>query len=210
MNVGIIGSGRIGATAARLFTQVGHSVALSNSRGPDTLAGLVTELGPHARAMTAEDAARFGEIVFVAIPFGRYTALPADAFAGKIVVDAGNYYPEYGGHIPELDSGQTTSSELVAAHLPGARMVKAFNTLSFRLLASAGKLSLPLEERQALFVAGDDPEAKQVIAALIEQTGFGPVDTGGLADGGRRQQPGSPVYNREITVRQAHEALAAA
>jgi len=210
MNIGIIGSGSIGATVARLFTRTGHEVALSNSRGPDTLAETVRGLGPRARAMTVEDAARFGEVVLVAIPFGRFASLPAGAFAGKIVVDANNYYPQRDGQVPELDAGRTTSSEMLAAHLPSARVVKAFNTIYFEHLAGQGDPALPMEERRALFVAGDDPEAKRVVEGLIEEIGFGTLDTGGLAEGGRRQQPGTPVYNREMTVRQAREALAGA
>ena len=206
MNIGIIGSGSIGSTAARLFAEAGHAVALSNSRGPDTLAALVTSLGPRVRAMTAEDAARFGEIVLVAIPFGHYQDLPAEALAGKVVIDANNYYPERDGQFPKLDQEETTSSEMLADFLPGARVVKAFNTIYFEHLAAQGDTSLPIEGRRALFVGGDDPEAKRLVIGLIEEIGFGAVDTGSLGDGGRRQQPGTAVYNQELTVSQAREA----
>ncbi len=209
MNIGIIGAGSIGATAARLFAKTGHAVALSNSRGPDTLTDVVAEIGGQVHAATAEDAARFGEVVLVAIPFKRYPDLPAEALAGKVVIDANNYYPQRDGHFAELDSGQTTSSEMLAAHLPGAHVVKAFNTIYFQHLAQQGDTSLPTDERRALFIAGDDPEAKQRVSDLIAEIGFGAVDTGGLGDGGRKQQPGTPVYNREMTVREAQPTLAA-
>ena len=170
----------------------------------------MTEIGPRARALSVPEAARFGEMVLVAIPFAQYASLPATALVGRIVIDAGNYYPQGDGHDPEIDAGRTTSSERLAAHLPGARVVKAFNTLNFRDLAEKGDGTLPLEERQALFLAGDDPEARRQVAALITAIGFGPVETGGLADGGRRQQPGTPLYNTVMTVREALAALATA
>ncbi len=203
MNIGIIGSGSIGATAARLFVAAGHDVALSNSRGPETLQEVVKELGPKAQARTVAEAAKFGDVVLIAIPLGKYKTLPADAFSGKIVVDANNYYPERDGRFPELDADETTSSELLAAYLTGARIVKAFNTIYFEHLARQGNTSLPLDARRVIFLAGDDAEAKRVVSDLITEIGFGPVDTGGLREGGRRQQPGTPVYNADMTVQEA-------
>jgi predicted dinucleotide-binding enzyme len=210
MKIGIIGSGNIGATAAQLFIEAGHEVALSNSRGPKTLRTLVEELGEHARALTVEEAARFGDVLLVAIPLGKYRELPAEAFYGKIVIDAGNYYPERDGQINELDSGEMTSSELMSAHLKGARLVKGFNTIYFKHLASQGDVSLPLEERRAIFIAGDDSGAKEVVAKLIEEIGFAAVDMGFLREGGRRQQPGSAIYNQELSAGQAAQVLESA
>jgi predicted dinucleotide-binding enzyme len=206
MRIGIIGSGHIGATAARLFLEVGHDVAIANSRGPESLTGLVDELGERARAATVEEAESFGELVLVAIPFGRYTGLPAEPLLDKIVVDAMNYYPQRDGSFPDLDAGRTTSSELLGAHLRGARLVKAFNTMYWKTLGERGSREAG-GDRLVLFIAGDDPDAKQTVADLIEEIGFAPVDTGGLADGGRRQQPGSPIYNQPLTAREAAQAL---
>src|SRR5215210_2060701 len=135
MNIGIVGSGNIGATAARLFAEAGHEVAVSNSRGPETLEELVADIGPRARASTVEEAADFGEVVLVAIPFFAYEALPSDPLAGKIVVDAMNYYP---GRDGEMDLDGLGSSELLARHLPDARLVKAFNTMYYETLATGG------------------------------------------------------------------------
>ena len=129
MRIGIIGGGKIGATAARLFLAAGHELAIANSRGPESLAELVNELGGGARAATVEDAASFGEAVLVAIPFGRYAELPPAPLAGKTVIDAMNYYSQRDGHFAELDDDSTTSSELLAAHLPTAKVVKAFNSM---------------------------------------------------------------------------------
>ena len=207
MRIGIVGAGNIGATAARLFVRAGHEVAIRNSRGPETLRELAAGLGDRARAVTIEEAAAFGDVVLIAIPFGRYKDLPAEAFYGKVVIDAGNYYPSRDGHIAELDGGEKTSSELVSEHLKGARLVKAFNTIYFVHLSEQGDTGLPLEERRASFVAGDDSQAKEVVAELVEEIGFAAVDTGFLRDGGRRQQPDSPVYNKTLTAKEADAVL---
>jgi hypothetical protein len=180
---------------------------VANSRGPDTLAGLVEEAGEGARAATVEDAAGFGEVVVVAVPLRAYLDLPAERLAGRIVVDANNYYPGRDGSIAELDDDSTTSSELLAAHLPDSEVVKAFNTMNYRLLASEGRPDAPRDERLAIFLAGDDEDAKRTVAGLIDELGFAPVDTGGLADGGRRQQPGAPVYNAPMKAPDAKAAL---
>lgn len=203
--IGIIGAGMIGATAARLFVAAGHEVAVSNSRGPATLESLVTELGPKARAMTVGDAARWADIVLLAVPWRSPEALPpADAVQGKIVIDAMNPYGKDGS---VMDLGATTSSEETRTRLPGARIVKAFNTIWYKHLASCGRKDLPLEDRHAIFVASDDPEAKQTVMTLIKAIGFGPVETGSLVDGGRRQQPNTPIYNKVLTVREAKTLL---
>lgn len=198
MNVGIIGSGSIGSTVAQLCVDVGHGVVIANRRGPASLDDLVAHLGERARAVTVEEAAAFGELVLVAVPFGALDDLPAAAFYGRVVVDAANYYPARDGAVARLDDDDTTSSELLAAHLPGATVVKAFNTMYYATLASAGDRTLTEDERLALFLAGDDTEAKALVGTLIRDVGFAPVDTGTLAVGGRLQQPGSPIYATDI------------
>ena len=207
MKIGIIGSGNIGANAARLFVRAGHEVALSNSRGGQGLEALVAELGEKSQATTIDDAAKFGEVVLIAIPFGKYRTLSSDAFKGKVVIDAGNYYPERDGRFAEIDSDESTSSELMASHLKAARLVKAFNTIYFKHLASQGDPSLPLENRRAIFIAGDDSEAKEIVAHLIEEVGFVAVDNGFLHEGGRSQQPGTAVYNKDVTAKEAGALL---
>jgi 8-hydroxy-5-deazaflavin:NADPH oxidoreductase len=190
--VGFIGSGRIGGTVARLSVAAGHLVVLSNSRGPETLKGLVDELGPLARAGTVEQAAAAGEIVVVAIPLRAYRSVPAEPLAGKIVIDADNYYPERDGHIAELDAGSLTSSELLQRHLATARVVKAFNNIYYRHLLSLARPA-GAAARSFLPIAGDDPGAKLSVAAFLDSIGYGTVDAGSLADSWR-QQPGTPVY----------------
>jgi hypothetical protein len=207
MRIGIVGAGMIGGTLARLFTRAGHEVAVSNSRGGETLRGLVDELGPLAHAATVEDAASFGEVVVLAVPWRTPEALPpAYLLERKIVVDAMNPYAE-GGGIAEL--GDSSSSEETQKRLPGARLVKAFNTIWHQHLATRGDTGLPLEERHAVFIAGDDAEAKATVARLIEEIGFAPIDTGGLRDGGRSQQPGTPLYNQILTGAEARALVEA-
>jgi 8-hydroxy-5-deazaflavin:NADPH oxidoreductase len=210
MKIGIIGSGNIGANAARLFVRGGHEIALSNSRGGKGLEALIAELGGNAMATTIEEATRFGEVVLVAIPFGKFSTLPPDNLKGKVVIDAGNYYPQRDGKFVELDNDETTSSELMASHLKGARLVKGFNTIWSEHLATQGDTSRPLEQRRAIFIAGDDPEANAIVARLIEEIGFAAVDTGPLHEGGRSQQPGTAVYNKELTGGEAGALLSEA
>ena len=204
VKIGIIGAGNIGGNAAKLFVGAGHEVVVSNSRGPETLAGLVGEIGGGARAVTVEEAADFGDVVLEALPFGRYQDLPADRLAGKIVVDASNYYP---GRDGEIDLQGLTSTEALARHLSGSRVVKAFNTMYYETLATEGRPDASVGDRLVLFVAGDDEEAKGVVSGLIEDIGFAPVDTGPLESSGR-QEPGAPVYNTPVTPEQARELLA--
>jgi hypothetical protein len=208
MRIGIIGTGHIGGTLARHFVAAGHEVAVSNSRGPETLAGLVEELGGRAQAMTAAEAARFGDVVVVSIPFGRYRELPAEGVAGKVVIDTNNCYTQRDGHFEELDSDRTTSSELLQAHLSGARVVKAFNAILWTRLRDDGR-SAGDRERVGIPISGDDEQAKQTVADLIDQIGFDAVDAGTLADGGRKHQPGSPAYTEGLRTEELRARLAA-
>lgn len=203
MNIGIIGSGNIGANAAKLFARAGHQVAIANSRGPESLAGVVEEIGPNVRAATVEEAAYSGEVVMEAIPFGHYEELPREALSGRIVVSASNYYP---GRDGALDLGGLAQTEALARHLPGSRVIKAFNTIYYERLANEGRPEASMEERLAVFVAGDDEEAKGIVSKLIEEIGFAPVDTGTLAES-RRQEPGAEIYNNPLTAAEARQLL---
>ncbi len=190
--IGLIGAGHIGSQLARLAVASGYDVVLSNSRGPQTLTGLAGELGPHARAATPAEAAGAGDLTVVTIPLKAYQSVPAGPLAGKPVIDTANYYPARDGQLPELDSGATTSSELLQRHLPAARVVKCFNSIFFRHL---GALARPAgsPDRTALPIAGDDPQAKAAVAAFLDAIGYDAVDAGPLAEG-RRFQPGTPLY----------------
>jgi 8-hydroxy-5-deazaflavin:NADPH oxidoreductase len=205
MKVGIVGAGKIGATAARLFVAAGHEVAISNSRGPESLRKLIKELGPRAHAMSVSEAAAFGDVVLLAVPWHIEDGLPRQELVrDKIVIDAMNPYRPEGGF---FDLGDSTSSEEVLKRIPGAKLVKAFNTISYDHLATRGRKDLPVEERHAIYLAGNNPQAKSVVSRLIEEIGFAPVDTGSLREGGKLQQPDSFIFNQTFTAREARAFL---
>ena len=185
--IGLIGSGNIGSTVARLAVDAGLDVVLSNSRGPETLTDLVDELGPHARAATAAEAAAAGDIVVVTVPLMAYQQVPVEPLHGKIVIDTNNYYPQRDGQIAELDDESTTVSELLQAHLPESHVVKAFNNIYFGLL---GTLQRPAgdPERSVLAIAGDDAEAKKQVSGLLDDLGYDAYDVGPLSEGWRYQR----------------------
>lgn len=192
--VGIIGSGNIGGTVARLAVAAGYDVVLSNSRGPSTLKELVDSLGPHARAATPAEAAAEGELVVVSVPFGRFRELPAAELAGKIVLDTNNYYPRRDGNFAPLDDKSITSSELEQQFLAGAKLVKVFNNINYRHLGALDRPS-GAEDRSVLTVAGDDPDAKKQVTAFLDAIGYDAYDVGGLADSWR-VEVGQPAYAR--------------
>lgn len=206
--IGLIGAGHIGSQIARLAIAAGHDVVLSNSRGPETLASLVAELGPKACAATVENAAKAGDIVVVTIPLKAYRAVPVAPLAGKIVIDTNNYYPQRDGHVPELDDESTTTSELLQAHLPKSKVVKAFNHIYARDLTTDGTPS-GSPNRRALAIAGDDAGAKAAVTALLDSFGFDTVDAGPLAEGWRIQRD-TPGYGPRRNARELRADLAAA
>jgi 8-hydroxy-5-deazaflavin:NADPH oxidoreductase len=207
MKIGILGAGHIGSMLAGHFVRAGHEVAISNSRSPDTLSDVVAELGDSAHAATADEAARFGDVVVVAIPLKAYPDVPPDALAGKVVVDTMNYYPQRDGQFPELDSGETTSSELLQRHLPDAFVVKAFNSIRWDSLRDKAHTG-PVETRLGVPIAGDDEAAKQEVDDLLEEIGFDGVDAGGLGEGGRKFQVGTSLYGVELPSGELAERLA--
>ncbi|MEV7425135.1 NAD(P)-binding domain-containing protein [Streptomyces sp. NPDC091212] len=190
--LGLIGTGMIGGALARLAVAAGLDVVLSNSRGPETLSGLVAELGARARAATPAEAALAGDLVVATVPLSAYERLPAAELAGRTVIDTMNYYPERDGRVAVLDEGGLTSSALVQRHLAGAHVVKAFNNIDFhRLFTLARPSGAP--DRSALPLAGDDEAARARVARLLDTLGYDAVDTGTL-DASWRSEPGTPVY----------------
>jgi 8-hydroxy-5-deazaflavin:NADPH oxidoreductase len=206
--IGIIGTGKIGSQVARLAVANGYDVVLSNSRGPETLQPLVSELGSKARAATPREAAQAGDIVLVSVPLKAYRAVPVEPLAGKVVIDTNNYYPQRDGHIPELDDESTTTAELLQAHLPRSQVVKAFNHIYAAQLTTDGKPS-GTKDRRALVIAGDDPAAKATVTRLLDQFGFDTVDAGPLAEGWRIQRD-TPGYGPRRTAAELRKDLAAA
>jgi predicted dinucleotide-binding enzyme len=206
--IGFIGSGKIGSQLARLAVAQGHDVVLSNSRGPETLADLVAELGPHARAATPAEAAAAADIAVVTIPLRAIDTVPVAPLAGKVVIDTNNYYPVRDGQIAELDSEETTVSELLQRHLPTSKVVKAFNHIMFSQLTTDGRPA-GTPGRRALVVAGDDAGALTTVAGLIGSFGFDVVEVSPLAEGWRIQKD-TPAYGTKETAESMPAALAAA
>lgn len=205
--IGFIGSGNIGQAIAKQAIAHGHRVVLSNSRGPETLADLVAQLGPQASAATAADAAAAGEIVVVTVPFLNYLQVPVEQLAGKAVIDTNNYYFERDGRYPDIDNGTATVSGLLAEHLPTAKIVKAFNMIQALAIGDDAKPA-GTPGRRALPIAGDDAEAKATVATLIDEFGFDVVDAGPLLEG-RRFDRDKPAYGPNLDVQALTEALAA-
>lgn len=208
MKIGIIGAGNIGGTLTRRLTELGHEVAVANSRGPQTLADLAAETG--ATPVTVEEAPRGADVVVVTIPQGKVPELPDDLFGdvtgGLTVVDTGNYYPQRDGRIDEIEAGMP-ESRWVEQQL-GHPVVKAFNNIYADHLGHGGRPS-GSPGRIALPVAADDERGKKIVMALVDALGFDPVDAGGL-DESWRQQPGSPVYTTDKDAEGVREALAQA
>lgn len=190
--IGLIGSGNIGSTVARLAVAAGHDVVLSNSRGPETLVDLVSELGDRARAATAQEAAAAGDVVVVTVPLKAYRDVPVEPLAGKVVIDTNNYYPERDGSIAGLDDETTTTSELLQQHLPSSHVVKVFNNIFFKNLAELARPSSS-PQRSALPIAGGDAGAKATVTAFLDEIGYDAYDVGDLPEGWRYQRD-TPAY----------------
>ena len=206
--IGLIGAGKIGSQLARLAVAQGYDVVISNSRGPETLTALVAELGAHARAATVAEASEAGDIVVVTIPLKHYRTVPVEPLAGKVVIDTNNYYPQRDGQIPELDNESTTTSELLQAHLPRSKVVKAFNHIYAAQLTTDGRPA-GTKDRRGLVIAGDDAGAKSTVTRLLDEFGFDVVDAGPLKEGWRIQRD-TPGYGPRRTAEELRTDLAAA
>jgi predicted dinucleotide-binding enzyme len=206
--IGLIGAGNIGSALGRLAVQHGYRAVLSNSRGPETLTELARDIGGGAEAGTVEQAAEQGDVVVVSIPLKAIGDVPAEPLAGKIVLDTNNYYPHRDGHIAELDDESTTTSELLARRLPGAKVVKAFNHIGAADLESQGAPA-GTPNRRALAIFGDDDGAKQTARALLDEFGFDVVDGGPLAESWRIQRD-TPGYVQPDNADELRQHLAEA
>jgi 8-hydroxy-5-deazaflavin:NADPH oxidoreductase len=190
--IGILGSGHVGSNLAQAAIAHGYDVVLSNSQGPDSLAALVKELGPQARAATPAEAAAAGDFAIVAIPVTTIDQVPVEPLAGKVVIATINYFPQRDGHIAEIDNGTTTVPGLLQAHLPASRVVRAFSMINAGEMSGDGHPEGD-PKRRALALAGDDPAAKQLVANLYNEFGFDALDIGGL-DESWRLDAGQPAF----------------
>src|SRR6516164_3590815 len=182
--IGILGSGNVGSNLARAAIAHGYDVVLSNSQRPASLAGLVADLGPKARAATPAEAATAGDFAIVAIPLTTIDQIPVEPLAGKVVIATINYFPQRYGPVPEIDNGTTTAPGLLQAHLPASRVVRAFSMLNAADMSGDGHPAGD-PKRRALALAGDDADAKRLVAELYDQFGFDALDIGGLDESWR-------------------------
>jgi 8-hydroxy-5-deazaflavin:NADPH oxidoreductase len=206
IKIGIIGSGNLGGTVGTLWVKSGHPVLFS-SRHPEELKKLVDSLGPLARAGTVREALAFGDVVLVAVPYGAYPQISKDyaqEFKGKIVIDAGNAVPARDGEIAK-EARENGIGITSAKYLAGARIVRAFNTLNYRRLAS---ISNRPEGRIAIPMAGDDKDALAVVSTLVRDAGFDPVIIGPL-ERAKDFAQGAPLYGQEITAQEMQQRLKA-
>lgn len=206
--LGIIGAGNIGSAVAKAAVNAGYEVVIANSRGPETLIDLVSELGDNARAATAADAGAAGDVVVVTIPLHAIDQVPVEPLAGKIVIDTNNYYFERDGHIAALDNGETTTSEIVQRQFPDSQVVKGFNHIQAAEIPTDG---LPEGDanRRALATASDHPEAIEFITRLYDEFGFDTVNIGGLAESWRVERD-RPAYGIRQNAEELRANLAAA
>jgi predicted dinucleotide-binding enzyme len=203
--IGLIGAGNIGSQLARLGLQHGYKIVISNSRGPETLSDLVKELGEGATAATAEDAAKAGDIVVVTVPLKNVPDVPVAPLDGKIVIDTNNYYPQRDGRIAALDSAENTTAGLLQDHLPGSKVVKAFNHIMSGDLTTANSPS-GTAGRRALAVYGDDESARKTVEAIIDEFGFDTVDGGPLSESWRSERD-QPDYVKPFDAETLRTAL---
>ena len=208
MHIGVIGSGHIGGTIGGLWVKNGHKVLFS-SRHPEELKDLVAGLGELAQAGTVEQAIAFGDVIFVAVP---YKALPqigqdyGPALKGKIVLDAGNAVPERDGAAVTEEVERNGIGVTSQKYLPGTRLVRGFNTLGYKILASEANRPDP---KLAIPIAGDDAEAVRVAAGLVRDAGFEPIVVGTLKDASRFQR-GGPGYGQQVTAAELKQKLSLA
>ena len=206
--IGIIGAGHIGSALARAFSGLGYDVVISNSRGPETLTGLVAELGPKVTAATAEEAAAAADVAVVTVPLKALKDVPVEPLAGKIVLDTNNYYFERDGHFEALDRGETTTSQLLQDHLPASKVVKAFNHL-YASDINAGGLPAGDPNRRALGTASDVPEAVEFVTGVYDALGFDTVSAGPLSESWRLERD-RPAYVARQTAAELRANLAKA
>jgi 8-hydroxy-5-deazaflavin:NADPH oxidoreductase len=215
---GILGAGQVGSTLARISIAAGYDVVIANSRGPETLEGLVRELGPRARAAATADAAAAADFAILAFPYAPGAVLPVDELAGKVVIDNNNYMVWRDGHFPEVDSGRKTVHELRQEQLPHSLVVKAFTHVQFHershirssddLLSAVVRLARPAgaPDRKALVVSSDHPDAVALVTRLYDDLGFDAVDNSPLSESWR-SGPGTPMWQHHVDGQSREELV---
>ncbi len=207
MRIGIVGTGNIGSTLARLWVAAGHEVVLSYARDPARLRDLAQSLGPSASAGTPAEAAGAGDVVVLSVPWPQLDAALAavGGLDARVLVDTCNPFASPGGPL-DLPAGGMSAALEVARRAPTAQVVKAFNTLYFVTLGERAGLRAAGGVPLAMPVSGDDSDAKELVSTLVRDAGYEPVDIGGLG-GAARQEPGGPVYGDELTAAEVRDRL---
>ncbi|GAA1954410.1 NADPH-dependent F420 reductase [Microbacterium deminutum] len=203
--IGILGTGRLGSVLARRAAAAGYEVLIAASGDPKRIAAAAEGSGTAIQATTAADAAARADIVVLALPLGKYRAIPVDALAGKLVIDAMNYWWEVDGFPDEFTDPLATSSELVRDHLPASRIVKAFNHMGYRDLADEARPA-GAPGRKAIGIAGDDDRDLATVARVVDDFGFDPVIVGSLADG-VRLEPGTEPFGADVDTQELREMI---
>jgi predicted dinucleotide-binding enzyme len=206
--LGFVGAGKIGGTVARLAAQLGYDVVVSNSRAPETLAELVTEIGPHARAAWAAEASAAADVAFVSVPLKNIWQIDPAPLAGKIVLETNNYYPVRDGRIAALDEERNTTTGLLQEHLPDSRVVKVFNHINWKHIPTQG-LPAGDPKRRALAMASDHADALDFARRFYDELGFDAVDASPVAESWRIERD-TPGYGARLTAPELEAALAQA
>jgi len=203
--IGFIGAGKIGGTVARLAAEQGYDVVVSNSRGPETLAELVAEIGPNGRAAWAAEAAAAADIAFVSVPLKNIWQIDPAPLAGKIVLETNNYYAVRDGRIEAIDEERNTTTGLLQEHLPTSHVVKIFNHINWTHIPTDG---LPAGDpnRRAIAIASDHADALDFARRFLDELGYDAVDVGSVAESWRIEK-GTPGYGKRVTASQLEAAL---
>ena len=206
VTIGILGAGKLGITLARIARHYGFEVNIAGSGEPGKIALTAEVLAPGTKAMSTEDVAKHSDVVVLALPLGRFRTLPKQALAGKLVIDAMNYWWEVDGSRDDILPSEQSSSEAVQEYLKESRVIKAFNHIGYHDLFD-GHAPKGAEGRKAMAIAGDHDDDVRVVSQLVDALGFDPLHIGDLADG-RRLEPGMNTFGANVARYELQELLA--
>lgn len=196
--IGIIGAGKLGITLARIARRYNFDVNIAGSGDPEKIKLTAEVLAPGTKAMTIEDVAKHSDVIVLAMPLGKFRTLPKQAFAGKLVIDAMNYWWEVDGELTAIIQEGQTSSEAVQEYLADSRVVKAINHMGYHDLFDEHK-SKGSEGRKAIAIAGNDDEDVKAVSALVDALGFDPLPIGALHEGAKLE-PGMPAFGANLPI----------